>query len=51
MVRYYGKCSNCVRVGRRKAGQVEAIPTVLEPEISLGSGKEELVAFDPEGPC
>lgn len=34
MVRYYGEFSNCVRGRRRKAHHVEAIPTVLEPEIS-----------------
>jgi hypothetical protein len=29
MVRYYGEFSNCVRGRRRKAEQVEAIPTVI----------------------
>ena len=40
MVRYNGESSNTVRGRRRKAECVEAIPTVLEPEISTEQASE-----------
>jgi hypothetical protein len=40
MVRYYGEFSNCIRGRRRKAQQPEAIPTVLEPEISTAQARK-----------
>jgi hypothetical protein len=40
MVRYYGEFSNCVRGRRRKAQHIEAIPTVLEPELSTAQARK-----------
>jgi hypothetical protein len=40
IVCYYGEFSNCLRRKHRKAEHVEAIPIVLEPEISAAETRE-----------